>query len=68
MAIQDGKHEIVFYKSKKSDRWWMSIPYPENEEIKFDRHLLAPCSYADYEKACEDDVPDRWLLAFQKLG
>jgi arginase family enzyme len=68
VAIQDGKHEIVFYKSKKSDRWWMSIPYPENEEIKFDRHLLAPCSYADYEKACEDDVPDRWLLAFQKLG
>ena len=68
VAIQDGKHEIVFYKSKKSDRWWMSIPYPENEEIKFDRHLLAPCSYADYEKACEDDIPDRWLLAFQKLG
>jgi len=68
VAIQDGKHEIVFYKSKKSDRWWMSIPYPENEEIKLDRHLLAPCSYADYEKACEDDIPDRWLLAFQKLG
>ena len=68
VAIQDGKHEIVFYKSKKSDRWWMSIPYPENEEIKFDRHLLVPCSYADYEKACEDDIPDRWLLAFQKLG
>jgi arginase family enzyme len=68
VVIQDGKHEIVFYKSKKSDRWWMSIPYPESEEIRFDRHLLAPCSYADYEKACEDDIPDRWLLAYQKLG
>ena len=68
VTIQDGKHEIVFYKSKKSDRWWMSIPYPESEEIQFERHHLAPCSYADYEKACEDDIPDRWLLAFQKMG
>ncbi|MBL4577133.1 MAG: formimidoylglutamase [Flavobacteriales bacterium] len=68
VSIHDGKHEIVFYKSKKSDRWWMSIPYPENREIKFDRHHLAPCSYADYEKACDDDIPDRWLLSYQKLG
>ncbi|MBL4657419.1 MAG: formimidoylglutamase [Flavobacteriales bacterium] len=68
VPIHDGKHEIVFYKSKKSDRWWMSIPYPEGQDLKFDRHHLAPCSYADYEKALKDDIPDRWLLAYQKLG
>ena len=68
VSIQDNKHEIVFYKSKKSDRWWMSIPYPEGMELKFKRHHLVPCSYSDYEKACKDDLPERWLLAYQKLS
>lgn len=68
VAIQDNKHEIVFYKSRKSDRWWMSIPYPEGMELKFKRHHLVPCSYGDYEKACKDDLPERWLLAYQKLS
>jgi len=68
VSIHDNKHEIIFYKSKKSDRWWMSIPYPDGMGQKFERHHLIPCSYADYEKACKDDLPERWLLAFQKLS
>ena len=68
VAIKDHKHEIIFYKSNKSDRWWMSVPQPAQKKLKYEGQQLIPCSYADYQKACEDDIPERWLLAYQKLS
>lgn len=65
--IQEGKNEVVFYKSDKSERWWMDVPYPSHNKIKYERHLLIPCSYDDYQTACSDEVPDRWWQTFQKL-
>lgn len=65
--IQEGKNEVVFYKSDKSERWWMDVPYPSHNKIKYERHLLIPCSYDDYQTACNDEVPDRWWQTFQKL-
>ena len=65
--IQDGKNEVVFYKSDKSERWWMDVPYPSHKKIKYERHLLIPCSYDDYQTACNNEVPDRWWQTFQKL-
>jgi formiminoglutamase len=66
--LQDNKYEINFYKSKKSDRWWMEVPYPSHKGLKFERHTLVPCSYKDYETACKDDIPDRWWQTYQKLS
>lgn len=68
VSIKDHKHEIVFYKSIKSDRWWMDVPYPPNKKIKYERHHLVPCSYSDYETACREEMPDRWWQTFQKLS
>jgi arginase family enzyme len=65
--MQDGKNEVVFYKSDKSERWWMDVPYPSHEKIKYERHLLVPCSYNDYQTACNNEVPNRWWQTFQKL-
>ena len=65
--LQDNKYEINFYKSAKSDRWWMEVPYPPDKNLKFERHTLIPCSYKDYETACKDDIPDRWWQTYQKL-
>lgn len=65
--IQEGKNEVVFYKSDKSERWWMDVPYPAHNKIKYERHLLIPCSYDDYQTACNNEVPDRWWQTFQKL-
>ena len=64
--INESKHEIVFYKSLKSDRWWMEVPYP-NTKSKYERHHLVPCSYADYQTACNEGMPDRWWQTYQKL-
>jgi arginase family enzyme len=68
VSIKDHEHEIVFYKSNKSDRWWMDVPYPVNHHIRFERHHMVPCSYSDYATACSDEMPDSWWQTYQKLG
>ena len=68
VILEDEKHEINFYKSKKSDRWWMEIPYPPHKDLKFERHTLIPCSYKDYELAVNNEIPDRWWQTYQKLS
>lgn len=67
VTIKDHKDHLVFYKSKKSDRWWMDVPVKKNFKNVYERHHLVPCSYSDYEVACQDDIPDRWWQAYQKL-
>lgn len=67
VVLHDQKYEINFYKSKKSDRWWMEIPYPPNKDLKYERHTLIPCSYKDYELATKNEIPDRWWQTYQKL-
>ena len=66
--LKDHKHEIIFFKSNRSDRWWMEVPYPPNQKIRFERHALVPCTYSDYQLACEEEMPDRWWQTFQKLS
>lgn len=65
--IKNLQNEIVFFKSKKSDRWWMQVPYPANNNSKYERHLLVPCSYNTYETALNDEMPDQWWLTYKKL-
>ncbi len=67
--VQLINHEegIVFYKSKKTDRWWMEVKCAENIREKYRRHYLVPCSYNDYQTSCDNEIPDRWWQAYQKL-
>jgi len=67
VSIKENKNEIIFYKSKRSDRWWMEVPYPSQKKMKFERHCVVPCSYRDYEDATKEEVPDRWWQSYQKL-
>lgn len=60
-------HQLIFYKSNRSDRWWMDVPYPAGKKNKYERHHLVPCTYADYQTASNEDVPDRWWKTYQKL-
>lgn len=63
----DNKYELLFYKSKQSDRWWIQVPYPSRKGMKFERHQMVPCSYSEYEKALEGEMPDLWWKTYQKL-
>jgi len=67
VALTQFKDEIVFYKSTKSDRWWIEIPYHKNEASKYERHYMVPCNYEDYKTALEDEVPDLWWKTYQKI-
>jgi len=67
VTISDHKQDITFYKSKKTDRWWMEIPLAAEQRVRYDRHYLVPCSYADYQKATQEEIPDRWWMIYQKL-
>lgn len=67
VRIKDHVDEIVFYKSKKSERWWMEIPLEGNLKERYERHHMIPCSYRDYQVACENVIPERWWQFYQKL-
>lgn len=68
VVIKNSQYELIFYKSTKSDRWWMEVPYPPDKRLKFERHYWVPCSYDEYQEACKDEMPDRWWQTFQKLS
>ncbi|MCR9015139.1 formimidoylglutamase [Aquiflexum gelatinilyticum] len=56
---------LVFYKSKRSEKWWMEIPHQDQD--KFDRNTIIPCSYQDYQLAQSGEIPERWINAQLKL-
>jgi formiminoglutamase len=65
-TFKNSSHEIVFYKNIQSNRWWMEVPYPK-ERTNQKGLFVVPCSYADYQAAQNDEIPDRWMKAYQKL-
>jgi arginase family enzyme len=65
--LNEDEHELIFYKSPKSDRWWVEVPYPDGKDAKYFRHLIVPCTYEDYTKASSGEMPDIWWQTFQKL-
>jgi formiminoglutamase len=66
-SLKHGEHELVFVKSKKSDRWWMQVPYPTGGS-KNERFHLVPCQYDDYKTAVAGEMPDLWWRTYQKLN
>jgi len=66
-SLKHDDHELVFVKSKKTDRWWMQVPYPSRGS-KNERFHLVPCRYDDYKTAVSGEMPDLWWRTFQKLN
>ncbi|MDQ7947988.1 MAG: formimidoylglutamase [Pedobacter sp.] len=66
-SLKDGSGEMNFVKSKRSDRWWMQVPYP-NAVSKNERFHLVPCRYEDYNTAVNGEMPDLWWRTYQKLS
>jgi formiminoglutamase len=57
---------LIFYKSTVTGRWWIEIPFISNVNNKLKQHTLLPCDRRDYELACDQVFPDRWLKARRK--
>ncbi|MEO7978905.1 formimidoylglutamase [Flavobacterium sp.] len=58
--------ELVFYKSDKTDRWWIEIPHILKSNNKLKINTLLPCSYEEYLHACNQELPERWWKAQRK--
>lgn len=61
VPIED--EELIFYKSNKTARWWIEIPFLTNVNNKLKRNTLLPCTHDDYLAACEQEIPERWWKA-----
>ncbi|WP_103866113.1 formimidoylglutamase [Aquimarina sp. I32.4] len=57
---------LSFYRSVMTGRWWIEIPFISSGNNKLKRHTLLPCTYTDYERACNQEIPERWYKAKQK--
>jgi formiminoglutamase len=54
---------FIFYKSPKTDRWWIEISNDENTK----QSHLTPCNYEDYISACQNTIPDIYLQEISRL-
>lgn len=66
VVAMEGDDDMIFYKSHKTGRWWVEVPY-HNADPKKARHTMVPCSYQDYLDAASHDIPERWWRASRKL-
>ncbi|WP_270089333.1 formimidoylglutamase [Sphingobacterium sp. SYP-B4668] len=65
-TLESMDHELVFVKSRKSDRWWIQVPYFGSKSVN-ERYYLVPCRYEDYQLAVSGEMPDLWWRTHQKL-
>ncbi len=65
-SVPIEEETLVFYKSDKTDRWWIEIPFVANGNNKLKRNTLLPCSYEEYLGACNQELPERWWKAQRK--
>ena len=64
VATED--EELVFYKSDRTDRWWIEVPGAVGRDNKVKKNTLLPCSYNDYLSACNNNYPERLWKAQRK--
>jgi len=67
VSFDDGVNEVVFYKSNKTGRWWIGVPFSTSEKEKNVNYFVA-CSYRDYEQSNQGEPPERWMKTFRKLN
>ena len=71
--IRDDQHdtndtETIFYKSLKSGKWWMKVPIINKDSNFQQDHCFVPCSENDYSLAIKGDLPNRLIIAFERLN
>ncbi len=64
VTMESARQDIAFYKSLKTERWWMEIP--AINPITGLNYLVS-CNYEDYQMASTDEIPERWWKAFHRL-
>lgn len=63
--LDNFKSELVFYKSEKTQRWWIEVPSFKNDKVK---NVIISCTPQDYQMASQGEVPENWMKAYQKIN
>ncbi len=58
----NDEHQIKFFKSKISNRWWSVVP------SKSGKSYYMACSEYDYQNTLRNEIPDRWIKLFKRLN
>jgi|TARA_B100001142_G_scaffold330334_1_gene398265 arginase family enzyme len=67
VSFDNGMNEVEFYKSNKTGRWWIGVPFSNSDNNQKDNYFVA-CSYRDYEKSNQGVPPERWIKTYQKMN
>jgi hypothetical protein len=59
---------MVFYKSEKSQRWWLELTNDSHLNNNSKKAALLACTENDYESAIHDHIPERWYNAVRRMN
>jgi len=67
-SVQLSDQTMVFYKSEKSQRWWLELTNDSHLNNKTKKAALLACTEKDYESATHDHIPERWYNAVRRMN
>ena len=67
-TVEMTHQTIRFFKSEKSNRWWMEITNDFIVNNKLITSTLLPCTEEDYRDALNNKLPEKWLNALKRLN
>ncbi|TKG93393.1 arginase [Puteibacter caeruleilacunae] len=62
VEVEEIDFPLIFYRSQKSERWWVEISWSEKQDDK----RVVSCTKEDYEIAGNNEVPETWWRNFRK--
>lgn len=63
--LHETGYELIFYRSTRTDRWWMELPFINKLTGK---NIIISCTSNDYDQACRQEIPDRWWKAHARFS
>lgn len=67
-SVQLSDQMMVFYKSEKSQRWWIELINKSQLDNKTKNVTLLACTEKDYESSLRDCIPERWYNAIRRMS
>lgn len=67
LSLENIQEEIIFFKNKKSGKWWMKVPVKQASAKVSRRFHIVPCHIRDYQQAMQGELPDAWWQTYKKL-
>ena len=61
VTMENSSVNLIFYKSNITNRWWMEVSHNNKRKI-------TACTFSDYQCACNNNIPAKWIKEMQKMS